>query len=116
MGGAERYQVDLCRLLKEMGFYVEVWQIGSGWIKEFDGVTIRSIPVTKSEYYTFPDLTTAFYENSMAFDYAIYFILTLAYPVAREKALPSATGYSGIGRVLTWWPVNPRAARNGCGA
>ncbi|WXJ93642.1 hypothetical protein MCACP_00900 [Neomoorella carbonis] len=86
-GGAERYQVDLCRLLKEMGFYVEVWQIGGGWTREFDGVRIRSIPVTKSEYYTFPDLTTAFYENSMAFDYAIYFILTLAYPLAREKSI-----------------------------
>lgn len=92
MGGAERYQVDLCRLLKEMGFYVEVWQIGGGWTREFDGVRIRSIPVTKSEYYTFPDLTTAFYENSMAFDYAIYFILTLAYPLAREKSIAISHG------------------------
>lgn len=92
MGGAERYQVDLCRLLREMGFHVEVWQIGGGWTREFDGVRIRSVPVNKSEYYTFPDLATAFYENSMAFDYALYFILTLAYPVAREKSIAISHG------------------------
>ncbi|MGI9861895.1 glycosyltransferase family 4 protein [Moorella naiadis] len=92
MGGAERYQVDLCRLLRELGFYVEAWQIGGGWTREFDGVQIRSIPVTKSEYHTFPDLATAFYENSMAFDYAIYFILTLAYPIAREKSIAISHG------------------------
>ncbi|QGP93674.1 GDP-mannose-dependent alpha-(1-6)-phosphatidylinositol monomannoside mannosyltransferase [Neomoorella glycerini] len=92
MGGAERYQVDLCRLLRELGFYVEIWQIGSGWTQEFDGVRIRSIPVSRSEYHTFPELSTAFYENSMAFDYAIYFILTLAYPIAREKSIAISHG------------------------
>lgn len=92
MGGAERYQVDLCRLLNDLGYHVEVWQIGEGWVKEFDGIKIRSIPVNKSKYNTYLELNTAFYENSMSFDYAIYFILPLAYPIAREKSIAISHG------------------------
>lgn len=92
MGGAERYQVDLCRLLREQGFSVEVWQIGSGWVREFDGIVIRSIPVNKNEYYTFPELSISFYENSISCDYAIYFILPLAYPIARENSIAISHG------------------------
>lgn len=92
MGGAERYQVDLCRLLRKLGLHVEVWQIGDNWIKEFDGVKIRSIPTNKMEYNTFPELNMAFYENSMSFDYAIYFTLSLAYPIAHEKSIAISHG------------------------
>jgi len=92
MGGAERYQVDLCRLLRDLGYHVEVWQIGEGWVREFDGVKIRSIPVNKSQFNTYPELNAAFYENSMSFDYAIYFILPLAYPMAREKSIAISHG------------------------
>lgn len=92
MGGAERYQVDLCRLLREHGYHVEVWQIGEGWIKEFDGVKIRSIPVNKSEYHTYLELNTAFHENSLSFDYAIYFILPLAYPFTKKKSIAISHG------------------------
>lgn len=92
MGGAERYQVDLCRLLRELGYHVEVWQIGEGWVREFDGIKIRSIPVNKSKYNTYLELNTVFYENSTAFDYAIYFILPLAYPIAREKSIAISHG------------------------
>ncbi|NLJ76976.1 MAG: glycosyltransferase family 4 protein [Peptococcaceae bacterium] len=92
MGGAERYQVDLCRLLKRLGYQIEVWQIGERWVKEFDGVKIRGIPVNKSKYHTYLELNTAFYENSMSFDYAIYFILPLAYPLTREKSIAISHG------------------------
>jgi len=92
MGGAERYQVDLCRLLRDLGYHVEVWQIGEGWTKEFDGVKIRSIPANKSQFNTFPELNANFYENAMSFDYAIYFILPLAYPLAREKSIAISHG------------------------
>ncbi|WP_026478772.1 glycosyltransferase family 4 protein [Alkaliphilus transvaalensis] len=92
MGGAERYQVDLCRLIKKLGMDVEVWQIGDGWTKEFDGVKIRSIPATKSEFNTFPELNMAFYENAMSFDYAIYFILALAFPIVHEKSIAISHG------------------------
>lgn len=92
MGGAERYQVDLCQVLREMGYSIEVWQIGSGWTKEFDGVKIQSIPTNKKEHNTFPELSLAFYENSLTVDYAIYFILSLAYPLAREKSISISHG------------------------
>ncbi|MDD2400604.1 MAG: glycosyltransferase family 4 protein [Clostridia bacterium] len=92
MGGAERYQVDICRLLRKMGYQIEVWQIGSGWVKEFDGVKIHSIPISKSKHNTFPELNLAFYENSLSADYALYFILSLAYPLAREKSISISHG------------------------
>ena len=98
MGAAERYQVDLCRLLRDLGYIVEVWQIGDNWTKEFDGIKIRGLPVSKTEYNTFPELNMAFYENSMSFDYALYFILSLAYPLAGEKSI-------GISHGVYWdWP------------
>lgn len=92
MGGAERYQVDLCRLLRKLDYHVEVWQIGDNWTKEFDGVKIHGVKTSMNEYNTFPELSMAFYENSVSFDYAIYFILSLAYPVAREKSLAISHG------------------------
>ncbi|MGI6450662.1 MAG: glycosyltransferase family 4 protein [Desulfitobacteriia bacterium] len=92
MGGAERYQVDLCRLLRDLGFQVEVWQIGDSWTKEFDGIKIHGLPVNKTEYNTFPELNMAFYENAMSYDYIIYFLLSLAYPIAREKSIAISHG------------------------
>ncbi|SCY45045.1 hypothetical protein [Alkaliphilus peptidifermentans] len=92
MGGAERYQVDICKLLRDLGLNVEVWQIGDNWTKEFDGVKIRGIPSNKTEVNTFPELNMAFYENSMSFDYAIYFILSLAYPIVQKKSIAISHG------------------------
>jgi len=98
MGGAERYQVELCCLLRNMGFEVEVWQIGNNWTREFDGVKIHGIPTQRNEMYTFPELNTLFYEASLDFDYAIYFVMSLAYPVAKEKSI-------GISHGIYWdWP------------
>ncbi|MGC7871548.1 glycosyltransferase family 4 protein [Desulfosporosinus sp. SYSU MS00001] len=98
MGGAERYQVDFCRLLREMGFNVEVWQMGDNWTKEFDGIKIHGLSANKTEYHTFPELNMAFYENAMSFDYTLYFILSLAYPLVREKSI-------GLSHGVYWdWP------------
>ena len=33
-GGAERYGIEFTKLLLEMGYHVEWWQIGSGWEQE----------------------------------------------------------------------------------
>lgn len=92
MGGAERYQIDLCRLLRDIGHDVEVWQIGDSWTKEYDGIKIRGIQTGKTEHHTFPDLNLAFYENSISSDYAIYFILSLAYPLAHERSIAISHG------------------------
>lgn len=98
MGGAERYQVELCRLLRQLGFEVEVWQIGDNWTREFDGVKIHGLPTRQNEMHTFPELSTLFYEAAIDFDYAIYFVMSLAYPVAKEKSI-------GVSHGIYWdWP------------
>lgn len=98
MGGAERYQVELCRLLRQLDFEVEVWQIGNNWTREFEGVRIHGFPTRHNEMYTFPELCIMFYEAAMDFDYAIYFVMSLAYPVAKEKSI-------GVSHGVYWdWP------------
>lgn len=99
MGGAERYQVELCRLLRRLGYEVEVWQVGGNWTREFDGVKIHGIPTRQREMYAFfPELNTLFYEAAMDFDFTLYFVMGLGYPVAKEKSL-------GVSHGVFWdWP------------
>lgn len=98
MGGAERYQIELCRLLRDMGYEPEVWQIGGTWTREYDGVRIHGIPTRRNEMHTFPELCTLFYEAAIEYDYAIYFLMSLAYPISKEKSI-------GISHGVYWdWP------------
>lgn len=99
MGGAERYQVELCRLLRKLGHEVHVWQIGGAWTREFDGVPIHGIPTRQREMYAFfPELNSLFFEAAMGFDYTIYFVMSLAYPVTKEKSI-------GVSHGVFWdWP------------
>ena len=91
-GGAERYGLELTRLLLELGYEVGWWQIGSGWKKEIlPGVVLNTIPESKSEILTFPNLNQHFYEQAMDVDYAIYFVTFLAYPVL-EKSISISHG------------------------
>lgn len=92
-GGAERYGLELTRLLLEMGYEVSWWQIGSGWKKEIlPGVVINTIPETRSELMTFPNINQHFYEQAMDVDYAIYFVTFLAYPQVLEKSISISHG------------------------
>lgn len=92
-GGAERYGLELTKLLLELGYEVVWWQIGSGWEKEIlPGVKIYTIPETKNEFMTFPNVNQHFYEQAVEMDYAIYFVTFLAYPQALEKSISISHG------------------------
>lgn len=92
-GGAERYGLELTRLLLEMGYEVEWWQVGSGWERELmEGVKIKSLPVSESPYETMPALNQGFLERAVDINYAIYFVTFLAYPQVKEKSLSISHG------------------------
>jgi len=92
-GGAERYGIELSKLLLELDFKIEWWQVGSGWQKELmEGVMVKSIPITESPYETMPDLNYAFLEKAVDIDYAIYFVTFLAYPQVKEKSISLSHG------------------------
>ncbi|MEJ6949863.1 glycosyltransferase family 4 protein [Natronospora cellulosivora (SeqCode)] len=92
-GGAERYGIELTKLLHKMDFQVEWWQVGSGWEKELlEGVKIKSIKISEYPYETMPLLNQAFQERAVDIDYAIYFVSFLAYPQVREKSISISHG------------------------
>ncbi|MGE5585489.1 MAG: glycosyltransferase [Bacillota bacterium] len=92
-GGAERYGIELTRLLLDMGFEVEWWQAGTGWERELvPGVPVRSIPEGDAQFQTAPRLNHTFHERATGIDYAIYFVTFLAYPQALEKSISISHG------------------------
>lgn len=92
-GGAERYGYALTGLLLELGYDVRWWQIGNGWKKELlPGVEICTIPETKSDLLTYPNVNQHFYEQAMDVDFAIYFVTYLAYPQTLRKSISISHG------------------------
>lgn len=92
-GGAERYGFELSRLLLDLGYEVRWWQIGTGWKKELmPGVDICTIPETKADLLTYPNVNQHFYEQAMDVDYAIYFVTFLAYPQTLKKSISVSHG------------------------
>jgi len=92
-GGAERYGIEFTKLLLEMGYNVEWWQIGSGWEQEIlPGVPLYSIPMGEAEYQTCPALNHAFHEQANRIDFAVYFSTLLAYPQAFKKSISISHG------------------------
>ena len=92
-GGAERYGVALSRLLLEMGYRVEWWQVGDGWVRDMvPGVPIRAIPESRSAFQTMPHLNQIFFEQAADADFAIYFVMFLAYPLALHRSLSVSHG------------------------
>lgn len=96
MGGAERYLVDLSKLLNKLGYYVEIFQIGfKEWEREFKNIKIRSIPKTTFGYDVYPDFNIEFNNITADFDYVIYASFNLAYPHVRSKSISICHGI--------WW-------------
>ncbi|MDI3534928.1 MAG: hypothetical protein PWQ82_1293 [Thermosediminibacterales bacterium] len=92
-GGAERYGVEFTKMLVEMGFDVEWWQIGTGWESEIiPGVKLRTIPESEAPLKTLPRLNQAFYEKTVDADLAVYFVTFLAYPQVKEKSISISHG------------------------
>jgi glycosyltransferase involved in cell wall biosynthesis len=92
-GGAERYGVELTRLLLSRGYAVEWWQIGNHWRKEIlPGVPIHGIPESETPYQTMPHLNQLFLEQAGSVDAAIYFVTFLAYPTALPRSVSVSHG------------------------
>ena len=92
-GGAERYGIELTKLLLDMGFDVEWWQAGSGWQRELlPGVVVHSIPEGDVQFQTAPRLNHTFHERATGIDCAIYFVTFLAYPYAMERSISISHG------------------------
>lgn len=92
-GGAERYGLDLTKLLLELGYDVAWWQVGTGWQKEIlPGVPLYSIAETGDSFQTCPRLNQSFYEQAVQVDFAIYFVTFLAYPQVLEKSISISHG------------------------
>jgi glycosyltransferase involved in cell wall biosynthesis len=91
--GADRYGLELTRMLLDFGYDVRWWQIGSGWKKKLlPNVDIYSIPAAGVNLQMCPQLNFHFHEQAMEMDYAIYFVTWLAYPQAMEKSISISHG------------------------
>ncbi|WP_245984815.1 hypothetical protein [Biomaibacter acetigenes] len=96
-GGAERYGLELTRLLLELEYEVSWWQIGSGWKKEIlPGVVINTIPETRSELMTFPNFNQHF--MSKLWMWIMPYILLPSWHIPRcwKRAYPFPMVCSGI--------------------
>ncbi|MHB1611759.1 MAG: glycosyltransferase family 4 protein [Sulfobacillus sp.] len=92
-GGAERYGVELTKLLLDMDCNVEWWQVGDNWNKEIiPGVPIRGVPETETPYQTMPHLNQVFFEQAVDADGAIYFVMYLAYPTVFPNSISISHG------------------------
>lgn len=97
-GGAERYLIDLCKLLQSMKHTVTVYQPFSGintpFTKDYKGIRFVMIPNSgKSwEYHTCVDLNWQFNELSALDDMRIYFATYLAFPYAKSPCITISHG------------------------
>jgi glycosyltransferase involved in cell wall biosynthesis len=92
-GGAERYGIELTRLLLDLGYDVEWWQVGDNWKREIlPGVPIRGVPERDAPYQTMPTLNQIFAEQAVDADIAIYFVTFLAYPTAFPRSISVSHG------------------------
>ena len=104
--GADRYLVNLCRLLKEIGYEPEVWQAG-GKTHCFGDIEIRGLPWGEVEYGSLPELNLQFYERTVGCDRIIYFAPMLAFPRLRPRGVVISHG------VFWDYPSQPWATLSG---
>ena len=100
-GGAERYLVQLYRLLKELEYEPYVWQPGQ-MTHEVDGVKIQGIPWGEIEYTGLPDLNRQFLERTAAYDKTIYMAPFLAFPHVRPRSVVISHGVYWDYPTHTW--------------
>lgn len=91
-GGAERYLVELCKLLQDEGHTVIVYQGASCdnvINKKYMGIDIVCLPLKSAEweYHTCAALNIMFYELSLTSDLRIYFANFLAYPLVKSPSI-----------------------------
>lgn len=91
-GGAERYMVELCKLLTDLGHEVTVVQghSGTGMIRrEYEGIEILSFGYPNNDY---GELNRIFHEYAVYADLRIIFAPFLAWPIVRQPAIVISHG------------------------
>jgi glycosyltransferase involved in cell wall biosynthesis len=90
-GGAERYLVELCHYLQELGHEVVVTQACKGKevvFKQYQGIQFMCLPVQDNwDYHNATTLNINFHEMSLASDLRIYFASFLAYPLVKSPSI-----------------------------
>jgi GT2 family glycosyltransferase/glycosyltransferase involved in cell wall biosynthesis len=93
-GGGERYCIALVKLLKSQGFEVDIYQLGH---EEFEGIyenfKVTAIPIGDRSYSEFNlSATDKFYEISLKYNRAIYFLPELCAGKMRPDAISVCHG------------------------
>jgi glycosyltransferase involved in cell wall biosynthesis len=80
-GGSEKLLIDYVNLLKDMGYYIELFQCGCKvFKKEYNGVKITAINAMYDIHIdSFPTLLNLFHEFTSDYDYYVYWVFTLPY-------------------------------------
>lgn len=104
-GGGERYLIDLCKMLKKFGYYVEIFQASSTgiWEKIYEDIKINGIsdPGVKKDFYI--RLNKVFYNIASNFDYHIYFNLDVIYPNVFSNSICISHGIWWDSTERKWW-------------
>lgn len=101
-GGAERYVIQLCRLLRELGYEPRVWQPGQE-THEVEGFLFQGLPWGEIEFAGLPDLNRQFLERTAGYDKAVYMAPFLAFPHLRPRSIVISHG------VFWDYPTHPWA-------
>jgi len=105
-GGAERYLVQLYKLLEELGYEPRVWQPGE-MTHEVNGMRIEGLPWGEVEYSGLPEFNREFFTRTAGYDKAIYMAPFLAFPYVRPRSV-------GISHGVYWdYPTHPWATTVG---
>ncbi|MEM3112529.1 MAG: glycosyltransferase [Candidatus Anstonellales archaeon] len=88
-GGAERYLIELYRLIKNFGYEVRVYQNStSNWISFYDGIKVEGINSDGNSLI----LNHKFHREKEKGILTIYFAFYLAYPLADENSIGISHG------------------------
>lgn len=89
--GADRYFVNLYKLLEQLGYQPRIWQAGTKQL-EYDGMKMQGLPFPEVEFGGMPDLNKKFYDETVDFDQAIYFAPFLAFPRVKPRSIVVSHG------------------------
>jgi len=95
-GGGERYLRELGRVLRDNGYYVELFQAAThDWVRHHEGFVFHGLSPLVFVDDMWPATNERFREEAGHFDHHIYFTFSLAYPEARPDSLAISHGI--------WW-------------
>lgn len=108
-GGGERYLIDLAKLLKRLGYQVDVFQpTNTGvWKRTYDGVAIYGISEGGVDRDFFIELNKTFIRTARDYDYHIYFNLDTIFPYVFPGSICISHGVWWDSDERDWWRTGP---------